>query len=66
MSSDFETLFPNEISDETAAALADALFALALACESRYFARLRRLHAQRPEPVDPEQPWQRARHKPDG
>ncbi len=66
MSTAFESLFPDEISDEAAAALADALFALALACETRYFARLQRFHAQRAEPVDTEQPWQRPWHKPDG
>lgn len=66
MSIDFDTLFPEQISDEAAAALTDVLFALALACESRYFTRLLRFHARRPEPVDPEQPWRRARDNPDG
>lgn len=55
---ELEPVFPDNLSDETAQALCDVLYALTVACESRYLTQLQRYCAsQRSEPVDPEQPW---------
>ena len=52
-----ESLFPNHLSDEAAAALCDFLQALAGACESRYLTQLHRHHAGQLNLYDPESPW---------
>lgn len=51
-------LFPDAITDETAAALCDFLYDLAAACESRYLDKLRRhRRSLQRDLFDPEQPW---------
>ena len=51
--------FPEQLSDEAAFALSEMLHWLALTCEERYFAQIRRHMAamNRSEPVDSERPW---------
>ena len=66
MTQDIHSLFPDDLSDETAAALSDFLYALAFACESRYLCKLLRFSDRRSEPRDPDQPWKQARDKPGG
>lgn len=53
------TPFTEEISDEAAFALSEALHWLALACDEKYFAQIRRHLATLTEtgPTDHEQPW---------
>ncbi len=53
--------FPEQISDEAAFVLSEALHWLALACDEKYFAQIRRHMATRyrTEPIDPERPWVR-------
>ena len=53
------TPFAEQISDETAFALSEALYWLAQACEAQYFGQIRRHLATLYEagPVDPERPW---------
>jgi hypothetical protein len=58
MSSARDVLFPDDLSDEAATALTDFLFALALACESRYLTQLVRFHRQQQEENGQEQLWQ--------
>ncbi len=55
------TPFAETISDETAFALSEALHWLALICDDKYFAQIRRHMAtlDKASPVDPEQPWNR-------
>jgi hypothetical protein len=57
MTPDFESFFPDPLSDECAAFLCDVLYPLAAACENHYFLQLRRYHDAHSPPVDPEQPW---------
>lgn len=57
MNSDLDALFPADISDETAAVLADLLHALALAWENRYLTHIRRYRSGQLNLYDPEQPW---------
>jgi hypothetical protein len=60
MNPDFEPLWPEGLSDESACALSEWLQQLALACESHYFAQLRRYRdARQIELLDPEQPWRK-------
>ncbi len=51
--------FTEPISDESAFALSEALHWLALACETQYFAQIRRHRATLNEasPLDPDRPW---------
>ncbi len=58
---DAMTPFAETISDETAFALSEALHWLALICDDKYFAQIRRHMAtlDKASPVDPEQPWNR-------
>ncbi len=51
--------FTEPISDESAFALSEALHWLALACETQYFAQIRRHMATLDEarPLDPDRPW---------
>jgi len=51
--------FAESISDEAAFALSEALHWLALACEEKYLAQIRRHMTTLNEarPVDPDQPW---------
>ena len=42
MTPDIQALFPEEISDHTAAVLSEFLYALAGECEARYASQLRR------------------------
>ncbi len=53
------TPFPEQISDEAAFALSEALHWLVLVCDEQYFGQIRRhmdtLNEDRP--VDPERPW---------
>ncbi len=53
--------FPEGMSDEAAFALSEALHWLALICDDKYFAQIRRHMAtlDKASPVDPEQPWNR-------
>ncbi|MEA3300101.1 MAG: hypothetical protein U9R22_07735 [Pseudomonadota bacterium] len=59
MSDDPMTVLPEFLSDEAAFALSETLHWLALACEEKYFAQIRRHMATLNEtgPVDPERPW---------
>ena len=52
-----EPLFPDGLSDESAAALSQFLHQLAAACESRYFVQLCRYHQRQMNLYDPEEPW---------
>ncbi len=52
-----DPLFPDGLSDESAAALSEFLHQLAAACESRYFVQLRRYHQRQMNPYDPEESW---------
>jgi len=52
-----DPLFPDGLSDESAAALSEFLNQLAAACDSRYFAQLRRYHQRQMNLYDPEAPW---------
>lgn len=51
--------FPNDLSDEAAFALSETLHWLALLCDEKYFAQIRRHMAtlNHLESIDPEQPW---------
>ena len=53
------TPFAEPISDETAFALSEALYRLALACEAKYFGQIRRHMATLNDDrhVDPDRPW---------
>lgn len=59
--SDEITLFPETISDEAAFALSEVLHWLAMTCDEKYLAQIRRhmdtLHST--PTVDPEHPWVR-------
>ena len=58
MNPDIGLLLPDDLSDEAASALCAFLQDLADACESRYFAQLRRYHAaHQTDLFDPDQPW---------
>lgn len=48
-----EPVVPHDISDATAAALFDFLYALAADCEARYSSQLRRHYARDPTRIDP-------------
>ena len=52
-----EPLFPDGISEVTAAVLCQFLYALAADCEARYGSQLRSYHAERQTLIDPERPW---------
>ena len=53
-------LFPEEISDETAAVIDSILGELYEVWGWRYFSQIRRFHEDnRPEPPDPFEPWNR-------
>lgn len=58
---------PDDISDETAAALTGVMFALASACEARYLDKILRHQAvklrAKGRDLDPDRPWER--HPPD-
>ncbi|MDS4014669.1 MAG: hypothetical protein RKP46_09970 [Candidatus Accumulibacter sp.] len=51
------SVFPDRLSDEAAAALCDFLFQLATACETRYLGQLRRQHDRQRNLYDPEDLW---------
>ncbi len=55
------TPFPEQISDEAAFALSEALHWLVLVCDEKYFGQIRRHMATLNEDrlVDPQQPWTR-------
>jgi len=57
MNIDFDTLFPDGITDETAAAIGDLLNEFLFAWEGTYFAQLRRHHARQLDLFDPVAPW---------
>jgi len=57
MTPDIEPIFPDQISDRTAAILSDILYALAADCESRYISQLRRYYARNHDVYDPDHPW---------
>ena len=57
MTPNIEPLFPDEISDHTAAILSEFLYALAADCESRYISQLRRYYARNHDVYDPDHPW---------
>lgn len=54
---DIEPLFPENLTDEAASVLSAFLHDLADACESHYFAQLRRHHEAQQIVHDPEHPW---------
>jgi hypothetical protein len=57
---DLDTLFPEGLSDETVAAVADLLNNLAMQWESRYFHRIRAYQARAQlDLFDAEEPWRR-------
>jgi len=58
---DEEAPFAQQLSDEAAFALSEALHCLALLCDEKYFGQIRRHMAtlEKARPVDPEQPWLR-------
>jgi hypothetical protein len=51
--------FPENLSDEAAFALSECLHWLAMACEQKYLAQLRRHAAtlNQARPIDPDHPW---------
>ena len=57
------TTFPVDLSDESAFVLSETLHWLALVCDEKYFAQIRRHMAMvtlnNADPVDPERPWNR-------
>lgn len=58
MNLDFDALFPDGITDDTARAIADLLQELCFLWEGRYYGHLTRLAQQRQADLfDPEQPW---------
>jgi hypothetical protein len=57
MNIDFDTLFPDGITDETAAAIGDLLHEFLFAWEGTYFAQLRRHPTRQLDLFDPEAPW---------
>jgi hypothetical protein len=57
MNPDLEPLFPDDLSDEAAAVVSDFLWQLISAWDSRYFIQLRRYHAGKESPCNPERPW---------
>ena len=57
---ELDTLFPEGLSDETVAAVAELLNELANQWESRYFHRIRAYQdRQQLDLFDPDEPWQR-------
>ena len=57
MASDIEPLFPDQISDHTAAVLSDLLHALASDCDARYASQPHRHYARKYVVYDPARPW---------
>ena len=57
MNIDFNVLFPEGISDETAAAVGDLLNELSLAWEATYFTHLQRHQTRQLSLYDPDAPW---------
>ena len=57
MTTNFESLFPYPISDQTAAVLSEFLHALADQCDAHYAHRLRRYYAKQRVVYDPDHPW---------
>jgi hypothetical protein len=51
------SLFPDGLSDESAAAISEFLHQLAAACEARYLVQLRRHRSRQMNLYDPEAPW---------
>jgi hypothetical protein len=64
MTIDFHALFPDGISDQTAAAVRDLLQELQLAWEATYFAHLQRHHQAQLDLYDPHAPWQGKTNQP--
>ena len=52
-----ESLFPNDLSDETATVLSEFLHSLTAQCDARYFIQVRRFYASQEVPFDPLRPW---------
>ena len=52
-----ELLLPDNLSDETAAALCDVLHDLAFVCDRRYMAQVLRCRERQRSVPDPEHPW---------
>ncbi len=57
MKPDLDPLFPNSISDKTAALLSEFLNSLAAQCDARYFVQLHRYYARKQTVFDPDHPW---------
>jgi|APFre7841882724_1041349.scaffolds.fasta_scaffold80434_1 hypothetical protein len=58
MNLDFDALFPDGLSDETANAIAELLQELCFVWEGRYYGQLARLAQQRQADLfDPDPPW---------
>ena len=53
----FDPLFPEGLSDESASALSEFLYQLAVECKNRYFVQLRRYHRRQMNLYDPDMPW---------
>ena len=51
------SLFPDSLSDESAATISEFLHQLAAACEERYLVQLRRHRSRQMNLYDPEAPW---------
>ena len=51
------SVFPDGLSDDSAAVLCEFLYQLAAACETRYLVQLRRLRSRQMNLYDPEAPW---------
>ena len=63
MTPDFDAIFPDGISDETAAVLTQLLHQLVCACESRYLPQLQRYQRGQLNLYDPEAPWKKPPRK---
>jgi hypothetical protein len=59
MTPNHQWIFPDAVSDDTAAALSMFLYDLAAECERRYFSQLRRYRAAQQNLFDPDCPWKR-------
>ncbi len=57
MKSELQPVFPDKISDKTAALLSEFLNSLAVECDARYFVQLRRYYARKQTVFDPDHPW---------
>ena len=57
MTPDLESIFPYQISDQTAVAFSEFLHAMADQCDAQYAHRLRRYYAKQRVVYDLDHPW---------